>query len=220
MKKVILLVVMSLPFAFSCEKEGIRTKENSQHIVAIEENNATTDTPQLVKAFAKTYGLSYLPYKPYINFGNDTASAGAYVRSTNAKFATTYKAPTTQAKRSSPQSQSDSGSIGSWPVENCNQAGTYYATIPGAAGMFSSFNITLTVNDGGAVSTSSIWISGMALGWSWSQLNSSSTCIWGTITWGVRVGGYTLGYVENYQFNVIKRNCSLYVTYGQNVCFH
>ncbi|MDX1937657.1 MAG: hypothetical protein SFU21_11095 [Flavihumibacter sp.] len=109
------------------------------------------------------------------------------------------------------------------PDKNCTGAGTYHAVLHGSGGMFSNFNAYFKTSSS-SITTADFHTTGTNLGWSWSQLGSSlngySGCTYGTITWGVEIGGVVFGYTQNYHFSytINPSNCTIVWTQATGIC--
>jgi hypothetical protein len=89
--------------------------------------------------------------------------------------------------------------------------------------MFSSFNAIMGVS-GGNVGSADFVVTGVPIGWGWSEggssINGSAGCTWGTITWGLSIGNLTIGFIQAYHFSwsLNVNTCTLTWSQGSGFC--
>ena len=111
------------------------------------------------------------------------------------------------------------------PPGGCRSPAIYFADLPGSGGFFSTFRTAFTFN-GVGITGASVYVTGMPIGWHWNQIgttftgNSTSGCVFGTITYGIRTGSLTLGFIQPYHFsfNFNPVGCMLYFRQSSGGC--
>ena len=111
------------------------------------------------------------------------------------------------------------------PPGGCRSPAVYFADLPRSGGFFSTFRTAFTFN-GVGITGASVYVTGMPIGWTWNQLgttftgNSTSGCVFGTITYGIRTGSLTLGLIQPYHFNFNFNpvGCMLYFWQSSGGC--
>ncbi|HEX2534809.1 MAG TPA: hypothetical protein VHK69_13780 [Chitinophagaceae bacterium] len=105
----------------------------------------------------------------------------------------------------------------------CNEPGTYYGSIPGSGGIFSSFNVYVTTNKVG-LSRVEFYTTGTPLGWQWTQnrsfFDSWRGCSSGLIRWGVSLRGFDLTMTREYHWNyqLDPLTCQFNVSWAPGPC--
>jgi len=111
------------------------------------------------------------------------------------------------------------------PPGGCRSPAIYFADLPGSGGFFSTFRMSFNFN-GVGITGASVYVTGMPIGWNWNQIgttftgSSTSGCVFGTITYGIRTGSLTLGIIQPYHFNFNFNpvGCLLYFRQSSGGC--
>ena len=224
------LLLFGLIMITGCKKSANTVVANNNSVVG--QHEKTTEEGKVVDDLARQLMIQYgmveltpeqVGLTEFPTF-SDFDSASAYVKKVQQAILESYSgSATTQTSMFPPTVESKFADP--VPPGGCRSPATYFANLAGSGGLFSTFRTAFTFN-GTGITGASVYVTGMPIGWTWRQVgttftgNSTSGCVYGTITYGIKAGNLTLGITHQYHFsfNYNPVGCLLYYRQGDGSC--